>query len=325
VIGPAPRAAERRGTNRSSAPAGEGAQTAPPRQSRRRPPGPLHATRLAHDRRPRGPHRGVNSGSREAAGLRGDVRCPSEASRGHGSRSRRNSGCRTTPPPRRASGFVATGVQTAAEGVDLPVDLFARAAGAPMGRSGRITSARSCGCATCRSRAADPVGVAQAPLPSALPAEIRTCGDARLTSSFERAQAPRRLPTRSRLLVQRVDLVAVALRDRAPLELQDRREFGSVGGPVAGEDGEALDLLGAGQPLVGARDGLFDCGLDRERGSVRRAGGRRDPDIASPPTVAFDPLTGRPTVAWAARPNGVDPSMGVGRTAVLRFATREAP
>jgi hypothetical protein len=50
-----------------------------------------------------------------------------------------------------------------------------------------------------------------------------------------------------------------------------------------------------------------------------------DPDIAGPPTVAFDPFTGRPTVAWAAQPNGVDRVMGVGRTAVLRFATREAP
>jgi hypothetical protein len=50
-----------------------------------------------------------------------------------------------------------------------------------------------------------------------------------------------------------------------------------------------------------------------------------DPDIASPPTVAFDPSSGRPTVAWAARPNGVDTSMGVGRTAILRFATRQAP
>jgi hypothetical protein len=67
--------------------------------------------------------------------------------------------------------------------------------------------------------------------------------------------------------------------------------------------------------------------------AVRPAGARTfgareavaDPDIASPPTVAFDPLTGRPTVGWDARPNGVDPSMGVARTAVLRFATREAP
>jgi hypothetical protein len=67
--------------------------------------------------------------------------------------------------------------------------------------------------------------------------------------------------------------------------------------------------------------------------AVRPAGSRSfgapeaitDPDVARPPTVAFDPLTGRPTVAWPARPNGVDTSMGVGRTAILRFATRQAP
>jgi hypothetical protein len=50
-----------------------------------------------------------------------------------------------------------------------------------------------------------------------------------------------------------------------------------------------------------------------------------DPDVASPPTVAFNPVTGSPTIAWVARPNGVDPSMGIDRTALLRFATREAP
>ena len=50
-----------------------------------------------------------------------------------------------------------------------------------------------------------------------------------------------------------------------------------------------------------------------------------DADVASPPTAAFNPETGSPTVAWAARPNGVDPSMGVACTAVLRFAAREAP
>jgi hypothetical protein len=50
-----------------------------------------------------------------------------------------------------------------------------------------------------------------------------------------------------------------------------------------------------------------------------------DPDVADPPTVAFDPVTGRPTAAWPARPNGVDPSRGVGPTAILRVATRAAP
>jgi hypothetical protein len=50
-----------------------------------------------------------------------------------------------------------------------------------------------------------------------------------------------------------------------------------------------------------------------------------DPDVASPPSAAFDPVSGRAVVAWAARPNGVDTSMGLTRTAVLRVATRTAP
>jgi hypothetical protein len=50
-----------------------------------------------------------------------------------------------------------------------------------------------------------------------------------------------------------------------------------------------------------------------------------DPDVAGPPAAAFDPVSGSPVVAWAARPNGVDISMGVARTAVLRLATRQAP
>jgi hypothetical protein len=49
------------------------------------------------------------------------------------------------------------------------------------------------------------------------------------------------------------------------------------------------------------------------------------PDVAGPPTVAFDPATGRAIAAWPARPNGVDPSLGVGRTAILRVATRAVP
>jgi hypothetical protein len=50
-----------------------------------------------------------------------------------------------------------------------------------------------------------------------------------------------------------------------------------------------------------------------------------DPDVASPPTAAFDPVSGGAVVAWAARPTGVDTSMGLTRTAVLRLATRQAP
>jgi hypothetical protein len=48
-------------------------------------------------------------------------------------------------------------------------------------------------------------------------------------------------------------------------------------------------------------------------------------DHALPPVVAFDPISGRPTAAWPARPGGVDPSRGIGTTAVLRLAIRQAP
>lgn len=49
------------------------------------------------------------------------------------------------------------------------------------------------------------------------------------------------------------------------------------------------------------------------------------PDHALPPAVAFDPRTGAPVVAWPARPNGTDPSEGIGTTAILRIARRAAP
>jgi hypothetical protein len=48
-------------------------------------------------------------------------------------------------------------------------------------------------------------------------------------------------------------------------------------------------------------------------------------DHALPPAVAFNALGGSPTAIWAARPSGVDPSNGIGRTAVLRVVTRPAP
>jgi hypothetical protein len=46
-----------------------------------------------------------------------------------------------------------------------------------------------------------------------------------------------------------------------------------------------------------------------------------DPDVASPPLAAFLP-DGRAVAIWAARPNGQDPSQGVGTTSVLRTAVR---
>ena len=46
------------------------------------------------------------------------------------------------------------------------------------------------------------------------------------------------------------------------------------------------------------------------------------PDVASEPHAAFDPVTGRPTVVWSARPNGHDPSLGVGTTGMFLVSTR---
>jgi hypothetical protein len=47
------------------------------------------------------------------------------------------------------------------------------------------------------------------------------------------------------------------------------------------------------------------------------------PDVASPPLATFLP-DGRAIAIWAARPNGHDPSLGVGPTSVLRLAERPA-
>lgn len=50
------------------------------------------------------------------------------------------------------------------------------------------------------------------------------------------------------------------------------------------------------------------------------------PDMADPPLVAFNPRSGQPIAAWAARPTGIDPSSPAGvRTSILRLATRVAP
>jgi hypothetical protein len=100
--------------------------------------------------------------------------------------------------------------------------------------------------------------------------------------------------------------------------------FGAVGGLAVRADGAAIVTWArtAGQVLTGEASAAV-----RPAGALSfgAAEAIADPDVASPPTAALNPITGSPTVAWAARPNGVDPSMGVGRTAVLRFATREAP
>jgi hypothetical protein len=104
-------------------------------------------------------------------------------------------------------------------------------------------------------------------------------------------------------------------------------QVGAVGDVAVRADGAAIVTWATGEVAA-------DSVLTKQAfAAVRTAGARAfgapeaiaDPDVARPPTAAFDPLTGSPTVAWAARPNGVDTSMGLGRTAVLRFATRQAP
>jgi hypothetical protein len=99
---------------------------------------------------------------------------------------------------------------------------------------------------------------------------------------------------------------------------------GAVGGVAVRRDGAAIVTWAN---VVGIQQ------TSQAMAAIRPAGARAfaapepiaDPDVAGPPAVAFDPVSGRPTAAWPARPNGVDPSMGVGRTAILRVATRAAP
>jgi hypothetical protein len=100
--------------------------------------------------------------------------------------------------------------------------------------------------------------------------------------------------------------------------------FGAVGGLAVRADGAAIVTWARseGQVLTGQASAAARSAGAPSFGTAEAIA---DADVASPPTAAFNPVTGSPTVAWAARPNGVDPSMGVGRTAVLRFATREAP
>jgi hypothetical protein len=100
---------------------------------------------------------------------------------------------------------------------------------------------------------------------------------------------------------------------------------GIVGGLAVRADGAAIvtwvRTLGPG-PTTGQASAAVRAAGARTFGAAEAIA---DPDVASPPTPAFDPVSGSPVVAWAARPNGVDPSMGLTRTAVLRLATRQAP
>src|SRR3954452_4294686 len=57
--------------------------------------------------------------------------------------------------------------------------------------------------------------------------------------------------------VHRLDLRRVLLGNRLALELHRRRQLVTAGGPVALDDRELLDLLDAGELLVGGVDGLL--------------------------------------------------------------------
>jgi hypothetical protein len=104
-------------------------------------------------------------------------------------------------------------------------------------------------------------------------------------------------------------------------------QVGAVGGVAVRADGAAIVAWATGEVVADSvlTNQAFAAVRPDRTGAFGAPEAIADPDVARPPSVAFDPLTGRPTVAWAARPNGVDTSMGVGRTAVLRFATRQAP
>lgn len=100
--------------------------------------------------------------------------------------------------------------------------------------------------------------------------------------------------------------------------------MGALGGLAEREDGTAL---------VTYTRVLAEQMTDQAYAALRPAGEPRfaapealgGVDHALPPVVAFNALGGSPTVVWPARPTGVDPSSGIGRTAVLRVVTRPAP
>ena len=99
---------------------------------------------------------------------------------------------------------------------------------------------------------------------------------------------------------------------------------GAVGGVAVRRDGAAIVTWAN---VVGIQQTNQAMAALRPAGATAFAAPEAiaAPDVAGPPAVAFDPVTGRPTAAWPARPNGVDPVQGLGRTAILRVATRAAP
>jgi hypothetical protein len=100
--------------------------------------------------------------------------------------------------------------------------------------------------------------------------------------------------------------------------------MGALGGLAEREDGTAIvtyaRMLGA-QITDQAYAALRVAGASQFATPEALAG----VDHAMAPAVAFNANGGRPTAVWPARPTGVDPSNGIGRTAVLRISTRDAP
>lgn len=101
---------------------------------------------------------------------------------------------------------------------------------------------------------------------------------------------------------------------------------GAFGGLAASSDGRLLATW-ATAPVydVGPISPTQAMAALRPAGATASGFGPAEPvaapDVASPPTPAFSP-DGHAVAVWAARPTGVDPAEGVGRTAVLRTAVR---
>lgn len=100
--------------------------------------------------------------------------------------------------------------------------------------------------------------------------------------------------------------------------------MGAVGGLAVREDGAAIVTYAR---VV--REQVTDQAYAAVRPARSTAFGAPEAlgpvDHALPPVVAFKTSGGHPTAAWSARPGGVDPSNGIGTTAVLRVASRQSP
>lgn len=98
---------------------------------------------------------------------------------------------------------------------------------------------------------------------------------------------------------------------------------GALGGLAVRQDGAAI----LAYANIAAASPFGADATDQAFAAVRSSAGQpfgapeaiAAPDHALAPVVAFDPVSGRPTAAWAARPSTT------ATTAVLRVATRDAP